>query len=508
MVNFTNFLYFTWDQGRDAWMLRHILQGDFTLIGPTSGLQGFFLGPLWYYLGVPGYVLTRGNPYGISLWYIALSCLALPIFWLIAHTLYSKKEDKPWALIMSYLLAFLPGSVQGSTFIWNPLVSLPLVAGAFYALLQARHSRVWLTLAFFLWALTLQSEFAYAIFFIGPLWLSIPWIRQKIDWRDFLSTAAAASITFVPQAFFELRHQFIMSKALVNHLQNPADTISWMELAQRRPMQIFWGLKELLFPLGDARWFFTAMALGLIGLTMWQLVARVRKGGHKESADLYPWILTSYLASLPLFFYLLWRGNYGNFFSYYLTPHFIFLIPLIVFALRWIFQQRWQIVKGEHVSVALLGFFIFAALQFNVFHLTYQKNESGLRRMIESIDDLYTWKQADASLANTVAFRVFTPNRQTEHYDYLISWYAQKNHLDIPSTVKTADTQVWYILVEPDREIPEKRFVPWYKEATAGGVLTRQKKVGELQLETWMKPDIASASGLLKKETPPPTGEK
>ncbi|HZZ98991.1 MAG TPA: hypothetical protein VFG51_03595, partial [Candidatus Saccharimonadia bacterium] len=55
-------LYFIWDQGRDAWMLQRLAHGELTLIGPTSGVPGFFLGPLWYYIGLPGYFLGGGNP--------------------------------------------------------------------------------------------------------------------------------------------------------------------------------------------------------------------------------------------------------------------------------------------------------------------------------------------------------------------------------------------------------------------------------------------------------------
>jgi len=40
--NYPNFLYFINDQGRDALKLQSIVSGDLTLIGPTSGLAGFF----------------------------------------------------------------------------------------------------------------------------------------------------------------------------------------------------------------------------------------------------------------------------------------------------------------------------------------------------------------------------------------------------------------------------------------------------------------------------------
>src|SRR5260221_4690998 len=89
--NFHNSLYFIYDQGRDAVALEKIVSGHPVLVGPTTGLGGLFLVPLWYYISLPGFLLTGGNPYGMCLWAIFLSCLALPMFWFLAHKLFPEK---------------------------------------------------------------------------------------------------------------------------------------------------------------------------------------------------------------------------------------------------------------------------------------------------------------------------------------------------------------------------------------------------------------------------------
>ena len=56
-------LGFYYDQGRDAkviWRLWH--EGRPFLIGPVTGLQGIFLGPFYYYLIAPFYLISGGNP--------------------------------------------------------------------------------------------------------------------------------------------------------------------------------------------------------------------------------------------------------------------------------------------------------------------------------------------------------------------------------------------------------------------------------------------------------------
>ncbi|PIS14569.1 hypothetical protein COT64_01910, partial [Candidatus Shapirobacteria bacterium CG09_land_8_20_14_0_10_39_12] len=56
-------LGFWYDQGRDAlviWDLIHYQK--FFLIGPVTGIEGIFLGPFYYYLLTPFYLIGRGNP--------------------------------------------------------------------------------------------------------------------------------------------------------------------------------------------------------------------------------------------------------------------------------------------------------------------------------------------------------------------------------------------------------------------------------------------------------------
>src|SRR3990170_231651 len=58
-------LGFYFDQGRDAnviWDLWH--KGKFFLIGPTTGIEGVFRGPWYYWLIAPFYLLARGDRFG------------------------------------------------------------------------------------------------------------------------------------------------------------------------------------------------------------------------------------------------------------------------------------------------------------------------------------------------------------------------------------------------------------------------------------------------------------
>src|SRR5258706_3613130 len=78
----TELLQFYYDQGRDAlviWDLWH--KGRPFLIGPITGLKGIFLGPFFYYLIAPFYLLGGGNPAYPAVFVSFLSVCALAVLY-------------------------------------------------------------------------------------------------------------------------------------------------------------------------------------------------------------------------------------------------------------------------------------------------------------------------------------------------------------------------------------------------------------------------------------------
>lgn len=485
--------YFIWDQGRDAWALTRIVSGDPVLVGPTSGLQGFFLGPAWFYAGVPGFILSNGNPYGVAAWYIAIASLAIPLFWIVGHTLFPR--NKKWAIITALLLAFIPGSIRGSIFIWNPLLSLPLVTAGSLALLYARQSRAALFTAFFVWGVVLHSEFAYAVFFIAPLWLLIPWIRERFDWKDQLGATLAVGVTFIPQLLFELRNQFVMTRALLSGVASGKNGISWAQLFGQRPGQLFDVTSEVLLgKFENSEILMTALLLtGIVGL--WQ----VWRGEWTIRTQQKNWQIWSVLVILPYIGYSLWRGNYGYLFSYYVTPHFILLVPIIVLGAYRVSQLTLKL--GQYTLTGrilmLLGAGVWLGASYNTWYTSVlnPRNQAGLAIMEQSINRVYDWRTQDGVSPGTI--RVYTPNGQTEHYDYLLHWKAKQNNTSVPSTIRNESDTTWYILMEQERNNLVGLFNPWYKTATEGGVLVRREDIGALTLETWMTPEQAAAQNMI-----------
>src|SRR3989304_7725017 len=59
-----DYMTFLGDEGRDVLVVYNILHGKLTLLGPTSSVGGFFLGPIYYYFMAPFLFLFNYNPVG------------------------------------------------------------------------------------------------------------------------------------------------------------------------------------------------------------------------------------------------------------------------------------------------------------------------------------------------------------------------------------------------------------------------------------------------------------
>jgi hypothetical protein len=492
--NLPNFLFFIYDQGRDALVLRNMLAGDFVLVGPTTGLAGFFLGPLWYYLGLPGFILSGGNPVGVSLWYILISCLSLPLYWWLCHKLF---KDQIFAKVVAVFLAFIPGSIQASVTIWNPLLAAPLTMGSLWSLFQARQttgwlSRIWLTVSVTLVALILQSEFAYGVFIVPFVWLAIKWLKPKANLLDYGLAALGMGATLLPQLLFELRNNFIMTRSLLGALTSSTVSLPWPEFWELRYAQLWGATRELFLGPGPKpvleSWLLGSLLIiatvGL-GVQLWWPSLNTKF----DSKTRFWWRLIWLAWVWPYPFFMIWRGNNGNFFAYYLTSHFVFGLPVL--GMIWELVPKWWQFKQKQVMqiglrVALVGMgLLMLKNAWGHWSVTVGNppQNSGLKFMIQAVDQVYAWRSEDQ--ASRSAILVFTPNIYTEHHDYILDWRAKQQGLPVSTTVLQGNEDVWYLLIENWGEYKSPIFPDWYKKATLNGELKRREQVGSLTLETW-----------------------
>src|SRR3989344_3218461 len=163
------------DQERDYNTVKAIVvDHKFTLIGPrVVSSAGFFLGPFYYYLQVPFFILFRGDP-----------------------------------LYGAYFTAAILWLTTANRTGWN-VSFVPL----FFLLFVYFHKRpLLLTFIFFL-----SLNFHPQMIFLGPLWLHAL-TKHKLSLRQIILLVFAAILPFLPLIVFDLRHDFINTRAALSFL--------------------------------------------------------------------------------------------------------------------------------------------------------------------------------------------------------------------------------------------------------------------------------------------------
>ena len=193
-------LSFGWDQARDAWVVRDILQGKLTFIGPRTGIGHFHLGPLYYYLLAPFYFVTHLDPMASNYFNIAANLFNFVAIISVSALLYRKST----VLLITFIYAVNAYLVQLNRVPWNvsmvPGVSV-LIFYSLYRVYKGDHK--WLLIAAALSGFFFHLHLS-AIFFPFIIALSLIFIPHKkklLKW--ILMSVPLYGIWFVPNILSE-----------------------------------------------------------------------------------------------------------------------------------------------------------------------------------------------------------------------------------------------------------------------------------------------------------------
>ena len=222
-------IIFNWDQARDAQVVSQILSGQLTLIGPqVLGPDKFFLGPYFYYLLAPFYLLTRGLPTAM-VWFLACyNLIFVALFWLIVKKLFSAKT----ALFALLLWAVNPSLVANDIISWNPVV-IPLITiiiwyWCFLGFKENDNRLVWPFLGL---TLGLGINFHFQMIFLVPFVMLFFWLnKQLVNSKRIALAIIGFLVSFLPLILFDLRHNFLNSRLLAKFFANGQEVkniIAW-----------------------------------------------------------------------------------------------------------------------------------------------------------------------------------------------------------------------------------------------------------------------------------------
>jgi len=223
-----SYILFLGDEGRDALVVYEILHGDLTLLGPTSSVGGFFLGPIYYYLMAPFLFLSNYDPVGPAIMVVLFGLATIFLVYKLGKEFFGTAAG----LIASLLYAISPVVIIYSRSSWNPNVFPFFTLTSIYALyLGIKNKKWWLfALSGFLMGINLQihylATFVGAILFIYVTFVEfkprISWAKELI--RRYLLMFAGFLIGFSPFMAFEARHEFSNSQNIIRFIFDSPDT--------------------------------------------------------------------------------------------------------------------------------------------------------------------------------------------------------------------------------------------------------------------------------------------
>lgn len=458
-------LGFYYDQGRDALVIQQLLQGRFILIGPTTGLEGVFLGPTYYYFLAVGYFIGNGSPVIASYYQTFFVIIGFIISFFYLNRFFSFKA----ALINLFIATFSFKKIQDDRWLSNPTLSAFLTPAALLSLTLAfERPKLFLPLATFLIGLLLQSEAASAFFItISTLFLILIYFK-RFGVKNILFSVITFCITLAPQLLFEIRHNFLLTRNFMVFLMNNTYGDS---------------AKSFVFPTGE----FIHQRLGLYSVVFFEKL----KINYDEKFSL---LFLLFLFALGFFCYKKWnnnalkvmffwffgiligflfyRGNYGRVYVYYFIP--IIPVFLMIFS---VFID--YLTRGKIMMVGLLiGLGLFFWDQHELDYNYLQDGLDGsqtiaLGNQTKAIE--YILSDAKGRSYNV---DVYVPPVIPYAYDYLIGYYAGlDNHK--PDNKRVKDL---YTIHEGDFEKPERE-TKWLKRQDGIGKVLEMRKFGGVTVE-------------------------
>lgn len=214
-------LDFHYDQGRDAkiiWDLWH--SGKLFLIGPTTGLDGIFLGPFYYYLIAPFYLIGGGNPVIPSLFLSLLVVFSLFVLYLTGVEI----GGRVTGFIALVIATFSNHLIFSSRWLSNPTPIYLTSILIFYNFVKIsklpKISPYWWYFAYLMVGLSLQFELASAVFYLPILLVFTVWQRKKLNFKIFVISSLFLFVTLLPQIIFNFKHDNILFNNIITELNN------------------------------------------------------------------------------------------------------------------------------------------------------------------------------------------------------------------------------------------------------------------------------------------------
>jgi len=453
---FTGTFAFTYDVGRDMLALQQIEQTHkIPLIGFTTGAQGIFYGPWWYYIIFPAFVLSGGNPQGVAGFVALLGVLAVSIGFLIGK----KIENAYLGLFFAGVLAVATTVISTSNQIWNPNMAPIILMLIIYLLVLIRNKPKHLSLLIFFYgllsALMLDAEIIYgSLTFIATIIFILIFLRDKFTIKTTGLFLLGVLIVLSPRILFEFRHQFLMTDNILHYLHSntsaPHGTDYFSLLINR--VQVFFKLWIDTIAGGN-------VSIGVVFsiVWLWGMVTLFRKKTNQMRYIAWYCIISigTFIIGLTLL--------HNSLFGYYFVG--MPLVYVCLFSIG-IWNAVYLLPKYFNIVIpCLIVIYLFNPIQrIQQWHQPpWVGDASVYRNQLKVID--YTYKQANKKPFKYV---VYTPPVHDYPYQYLYSWYGPMKYHYAPSI----QANLAFFILEPDLQYPSREKT-WLQQRSKDGVIKK-----------------------------------
>jgi 4-amino-4-deoxy-L-arabinose transferase-like glycosyltransferase len=410
-----DYLTFLGDEGRDALVVKHILDGQFTLLGPRASAADFYTGPIYYYMIAPFLWFSRLDPTGPAVFIALLS---------IATTFLIFQFGKRWvgekaALIAAALYAVSPLVLVYSRSSWNPNPMPFFSMVILYLLYKAVREPTWklFGLIGFLFGIAFQLHYIEVVtgvvivtfIFIAAFLLQKKNIRITLV-KEYGSLGVGFLIGWSPFLAFEARHGFPNIRTIMNFVihgdPNATDLThnSFLYTIGDVFMRLF-GRLIIMYPIPQNFYKFSHMIL-----STWYVCAFAIAIACTIALFFIKDRLTKLLLSLWLFFGVVLFGFYHKpIYDYYFE--FMFPLPFILFGnlLMQLYRLKKSVVAAGAVVLIVLGLIIF-----NLFGSPFTQAPNKQKEQVRSIAEFVISKSGNVPFN----FALLTKGNSDHAYRY------------------------------------------------------------------------------------------
>jgi len=474
-------LQFYYDQGRDAlviWDLWH--NGKFFLIGPITGLKGIFLGPLYYYLIAPFYLLGGGNPVYPAVFLATLGTLAVLLLYILGAKMHSRLAGIIAATIggFSYYIATFnrwlsnpnPILLTSLLFLWSLWEIVNSKSNS-----NSKSKWVWWVIAALMIGVSLQFESASAVFYIPIfvtffLWQNLPprgslFSHPRGVLRLIFLTGLVFFITLLPQLIFNFRHENILLNNFKNLFLGERAFRPFTKFILEERGKYFWSVFS-------SKFLFEEKFFAIIFLT---IAAAVLISEYKKfKRNVLPLFLIFLVT--PMLGYILFQGNYGNIYDYYMSGYFLPFILLFSIAMG----EMWNKKLGYLIVIFFFIKFFppnYKALK-NYLTSTILTRPISLEEQIPTVNLVFN----DAKDRGNFNVDTYVPPVIPYAYDYLFLWQGDKRCGENLCGLTKERVPLLYTLYEPDNDHHE-RIEAWFKRQEGIGIVEEEFKYGHLVVQ-------------------------